>query len=645
MQENCSPDYADIQALKKALEWELSLDSRDLRSHAWYHGPIPRQRAEEIVLREGDFLVRDCVSQPGNYVLTCRTAKETTLHFVINKLIQQRDTVYERVQFQFEDDAYDSVADLITYYVGSGRSISAASGARIQTPCNRTYPLSFYTNKYGLPTSNGYEMAVNGPKDGNALGLPPRLPAKNQNQRASVLTGPEDKFKSLKLHSSSLALASTKAAKFNSLPRSSLDQPFSLIPTEPAPSPPPKPRTMQRDNSIEARVYRYHASGSDSGNGSGDSVHSSMAFDGVGAAAPEINPGRGVVIRNPKYMAHSASSVTLTNYSEYNPTQMEEYLASQTEELEMKSCFDLENYETLLLPVSENKPLDNNALYTFRMMMFENAATIIAHHLTWADLRVVLGMTFPTSAAAQPPPSYATVSESEATRKQTCNPIAQMQTNLNVLELMTLREGRQFRLDLIERMQCMKLLVAVTILTCASDEERAETLNKWIQVATEVKNAYGNLFGFGAIVLGINMPQIQNLNATWHVLRQKFTDNAFLFEAKMRPMWKAMNEANYQQAPNTTIPYLMPYVLLRDRGPEEILGLRVADENEECSLWLACVQPWVTNLNDDGLGITMNHLEAARGYINNLATFKQNAQIFMKDSSIRHDELLEDAFR
>lgn len=75
----------EVLALRKALEWELSLDSRDLRSHAWYHGPIPRQRAEEIVLKDGDFLIRDCVSQPGNYVLTCKS-KGPTLHFVINKV-------------------------------------------------------------------------------------------------------------------------------------------------------------------------------------------------------------------------------------------------------------------------------------------------------------------------------------------------------------------------------------------------------------------------------------------------------------------------------------------------------------------------------------------------------------------------------
>ena len=85
-----TPDTShETVALKKALEWELSLDSRDLRSHAWYHGPIPRQRAEEIVQREGDFLIRDCVSQPGNYVLTCKT-KGPTLHFVINKVCMLR---------------------------------------------------------------------------------------------------------------------------------------------------------------------------------------------------------------------------------------------------------------------------------------------------------------------------------------------------------------------------------------------------------------------------------------------------------------------------------------------------------------------------------------------------------------------------
>lgn len=77
---------ASPEELKKALEWELSLDNNDLRSHAWYHGTIPRPRAEELMSEEGDFLIRDCISRPGDYVLTCRW-RGTSLHFVINKVM------------------------------------------------------------------------------------------------------------------------------------------------------------------------------------------------------------------------------------------------------------------------------------------------------------------------------------------------------------------------------------------------------------------------------------------------------------------------------------------------------------------------------------------------------------------------------
>lgn len=63
----------------------------------------------------------------------------------------------------------------------------------------------------------------------------------------------------------------------------------------------------------------------------------------------------------------------------------------------------------------------------------------------------------------------------------------------------------------ISRAECLKLLVAVTILTCATESERAEALNKWIQVAIDIKTALGNLFGYCAIMLGLCMPQVRIL--------------------------------------------------------------------------------------------------------------------------------------
>lgn len=115
------------------------------------------------------------------------------------------------------------------------------------------------------------------------------------------------------------------------------------------------------------------------------------------------------------------------------------------------------------------------------------------------------------------------------------------------------------------RTECLKLLVAVTILTCPTEAERAELLNKWIQVAVDTKTALGNLYGFCGIMLGLCMPQLQRLTATWHVLRQRFTDSAFNFEAKLRPTLKSMNECSNPQAPNTTIPHLLPFMLLNAR--------------------------------------------------------------------------------
>ncbi|KAL1403717.1 hypothetical protein pipiens_019252, partial [Culex pipiens pipiens] len=88
-------------------------------------------------------------------------------------LLIQPETVYERVQYQFEDDAYDTVPDLITFYVGSGKSISAASGARIQFPCNRLYPLSFYASKYG---QHGGIGGIRGPSPLNSPSPVPSSP-------------------------------------------------------------------------------------------------------------------------------------------------------------------------------------------------------------------------------------------------------------------------------------------------------------------------------------------------------------------------------------------------------------------------------------------------------------------------------------
>lgn len=42
----------------------------ELTSEEWFHGPISRKESETLVIKDGDFLVRESQASPGQYVLT-----------------------------------------------------------------------------------------------------------------------------------------------------------------------------------------------------------------------------------------------------------------------------------------------------------------------------------------------------------------------------------------------------------------------------------------------------------------------------------------------------------------------------------------------------------------------------------------------
>ncbi|KAF6215240.1 hypothetical protein GE061_009992 [Apolygus lucorum] len=650
--------------LKKALEWELSLDSRDLRSHAWYHGAIPRSRAEEILKYPGEFLVRDCTSQPGNYVLTCKS-QGVCLHFVINKVVIQPDTVYERVQYQFEDEPFDTVPDLITFYVGSGKPVTSASRARIQHPCNRMYPLTFYATKYGLHSAASTPLGRPSPVPSPTRmrwDMPPRVPSKktvrslslapDQNRGVMTLPKVDDKSNSadgiIQDQMSRSVGCETVISKFSthSLPRggsshhikrNTLPKKLSRVISDPTMSPtmerrtfpdsmaipPPKPATRPTLADLDLTDSphytmtnfprtSYHASGSDSGNGSGDSVQSSAAGD-ISDSAVQCtvltHRAGGVIIKNPISLSSSFSSTTL-KACDYD-SGLEDSMPPVVD-IEVPPSYNLEGYQTILLPVTENKPLDATALKGIRTMLQDHGSRIIANHLTRADLELIIDQN-----------NFGL----DETIGYSCG-----------LELCSLPFGKQMRLDLIERTICLKLLVAVTILTCNADSERAETLNKWIQVAIDTKTALGNLFGFNAIMMGLSMPQVQNLTTTWHILRQNYTDSAFNFEAKLRPTLKSMNECTNPQAPNTTIPHILPWIVLMERPDENTLTGRICSPVEA-----ACIGQWESTSSDLGLKTLTMHMEESRKVVKSMSSFRRNSEIVLGDSRVV--DLLGDVFR
>ncbi|XP_073175104.1 SH2 domain-containing protein 3A isoform X2 [Lepidochelys kempii] len=136
------------EKLRKELEEELKLSTEELRSHAWYHGCLPREEAESLLGEDGDFLIRDSGSSQGDYVLSCRWRGET-LHFKIIRVVLRPRQGYSRTLFQFEQDQFDNVPALVRFYVGNCKPISETSGAVVSRPLNRDVPLRWLQERYG----------------------------------------------------------------------------------------------------------------------------------------------------------------------------------------------------------------------------------------------------------------------------------------------------------------------------------------------------------------------------------------------------------------------------------------------------------------------------------------------------------------
>lgn len=199
--------------------------------------------------------------------------------------------------------------------------------------------------------------------------------------------------------------------------------------------PPPKPSRISKqiliqDDLMQKELVRknsfYIPSGSDSGNGSGDSVqscHTGESDCSTPISTIQRRPS-GVVIKNPKYYGiSSASSQTTLKAVSYDPIVDDVSLAMSSMTNELPSAFDLDTFNTLLLPPAENKPLDTSALQGIHMLLMDSGSRILANHLTRVDLEL-------------------TVQQLKENVDYVCK---------TGIELCMLPHGHQHRLDLIDR--------------------------------------------------------------------------------------------------------------------------------------------------------------------------------------------------
>ncbi|KFP82686.1 Breast cancer anti-estrogen resistance protein 3, partial [Apaloderma vittatum] len=647
------------EKLKKELEEELQLSSEDLRSHAWYHGRIPRQVAEGLVQRDGDFLIRDSLSSPGNFVLTCQW-KNISQHFKINRTVLRLNEAYCRVQYQFELESFDSIPGLVRYYVGNRTPISKQSGAIIFQPVNRTVPLRCLEEKYGVTPVRQKETTIPEGKPETAkrlsLGISSMQSSEKSIPKGNLLRNKEksgsqpasldhvlEKRFPLKAHQSESYLligsrnpSRLPAAHADSCPSSPAfrtgSEP-SLSPTvvqkvtseslvgealrgsdsQLCPKPPPKPS--------KAPLMKPPDSPLASHSSEGHYCELSPASDPAATKQLVFQKNSYMELLTRKERGTYSFRNSETNYlileddSTVNSADLLEASNEMTQEdsifsapvFETVSSFKPNDFESKLLP-PENKPLETSMLRRVKELFTNNNPKIIAQHILRMDCKVAR-----------------ILEVSEEMRKI-------MGVNSG-LELITLPYGHQLRLDLIERHNTMAIGIAVDILGCTGSlEDRAATLNRIIQVAVELKESLGDLYAFSAIMKALEMPQVSRLEQTWTSLRHHYTQTAILYEKQLKPFSKALHEGQDEwnktvSAPqnNVTVPLLMPLITLMERQAVVFEGM---------DLWES---------SDQSCEIMLKHLSTARQIAQNAEVYSLNAERVLE--GFQPDEEMSEIFK
>ncbi|XP_054912389.1 breast cancer anti-estrogen resistance protein 3 homolog isoform X2 [Poeciliopsis prolifica] len=618
----------EMDILKKELEEELKLSTEDLRSHAWYHGSLRREAAETLFERDGDFLVRDSSSTPGDYVLSCFW-KNGPHHFKIIKVVLRPKKGYSRELFQFEEDRFDNVPALIRFYVGGNRPISKTSGAIISHPINRTIPLRVISEGH-MELKNSSSNTIGRARENQA----------GSNKRRSLSYSQQDTLQVINplLRSGSQPANLENVGRRPSLQSAQSDSNLrtgapETIPPDDTDSDPISPvfRTGS-EPLLSPRPHHTrpsHPGGGATLRGSDGQLHPrappkplrvSTVFSNA-SPLPSTDPDEDpssyyseLIIRVPqsqrkghvdrlraeeKWQSRARLTETSFGFLEAQNNGPSSQLLFQKKlqmkaaeeerdwhferpHIETSSCFQLDQFTSLLLP-DHNRPLESNVLLAVKELFSRSDTKTLALHMLSVDCQVarIVGVT------------------DEQKRIMGVN---------SGLELVTLPHGHQLRQDLLERHHLITFGVAVDILGCTGTvNQRATVLHKVILLAQALKEHVYNLFSFSAVMKALEMTQIVRLEMTWRALRRNHTECAVLYEKKLRPFMNSLNEGNDSvvQGP-IAVPHLVPLLMLME-GEDPV-------EN-----------------NERGCQVLYDVLQSARSAALHAQEYEKNAQTLLTD--------------
>ncbi|ELK26595.1 SH2 domain-containing protein 3C [Myotis davidii] len=561
------------EKLHKELEEELKLSSTDLRSHAWYHGRIPRE-------------------------------------------------------YLFEQESFDHVPALVRYHVGSRKAVSEQSGAIIYCPVNRTFPLRYLEACYGLGQGGGKAAgpaSPAGPKGSHmkrrSVTMTDGLTADKVTRSdgcptSTALPHPRESIRNCALSMDQIPDLHSPMSPISESPSSPAYSTVTRVHAAPAaPSATVLPASPVTRRSSEPQLCPgsapkppgeldkgpYASPSHTLCKASPSPSLSSYSDPDSGHYCQLQPPVRG----SREWAAAEASSRQGKSYgerlkelSENGAPDGDWSRAFTVPIIEATSSFNPATFQSLLIP-KDNRPLEVGLLRKVKELLAEVDARTLAQHVTKVDCLVarILGVT------------------------------KEMQTLMGVrwgMELLTLPHGRQLRLDLLERFHTMSIMLAVDILGCTgSAEERAGLLHKTIQLAAELRGTMGNMFSFAAVMGALDMAQIARLEQTWMTLRQRHTEGAILYEKKLKPFLKSLNEG--KEGPplsNTTFPHVLPLITLLECDTAPAEG----------------PEPWGST--EHGVEVVLAHLEAARMVAHHGGLYHTNAEVKLQGFQAQ-PELLE----
>uniref|UniRef100_A0A673HZI4 SH2 domain-containing protein 3C-like n=1 Tax=Sinocyclocheilus rhinocerous TaxID=307959 RepID=A0A673HZI4_9TELE len=509
---------------------------------------VSTQASETLVLRSGDFLVRDSLSTMGDYVLTCRWQQEV-IHCRISKVLVKSGQT--KIQYMLERESFDSVPTLVRHHAGTGRSVCPRTGAQLLCPVNRMLPLRYLEATFAL--AGGRPGSAHSPSTQRGAHIKRRSVTMTDGLTTEKII-PHSISESCVVKSVILCVSPVSRHRHGSGGRV-----LAVIPPSP----------------VMRRSSDPHLSSEQ------------------GGSYCELRPGQAPIPPCKSYVERLRVEESQSPGSGA-PDGVEGFMLPL---VETSSSFKPGKYQSTLLP-AENKPLEMSVLKRVKELLAEVDPKTAAKHITKADCTVarILGVT------------------------------KEMQRMMGVssgLEQLTLPHGHQLRLDLLERFYTMSIMMAVDLLGCTgSTEERAALLHKTIQLAAELKSNMGNMYGFAAVMRALELPQISRLEQTWITLRQRHTEGAILYEKKLKPFLKAMNDGKETCVlSNTSFPHVVPVLSLLERG---------VAAGEALESWESV---------ESGVDVVMSHLEAARTIAHHGGLYRTNAESKLQDFQERKEVL------